>query len=348
MSPCEKSEEDVPRGLGPIQNATLGERNCGSPLIEPFSLLEARERDLPPLPDEDGCNNEISQPNDCRPPSRGATHSNSSSIPIKIPLPSLTPSLSRPTKHDLIFPTYHPNTPLQRPQLRLETGWGSLRFPVHIHSADDVSTASFKSSSQQSLRSTTSQDKLLSSSEDLPFHQTSSIQDAYTSRNKKSSNCRFLGAMRLPKIPSVRTAHTKALTTRSIDHANNTMISKPFMRSDGNPLHGITVTVHRQQLVSEPMPAFSSLSTTSLGASTLSLDKPLPNPGIRDAVRDLPAIPAPSDDQPKSADPIADDPNTSVPDSNSLSPAVVHVARRPSGAKRRKHYKIHRVPVPPV
>lgn len=288
------------------------------------------------------------QPNNC-PPSRGATHSNSSSNPVKISLPSLTPSLAKPSKHDLIFPTYHPDTPLQRPQLRLETGWGSLRFPVRLHSADEVSTASFKSSSQQSLPSTTSQDKLLSSSEDLSFHQTSSIQDAHTSRNKKSSNCRFLGAMRLPKMPAVvRTAQTKALTSRSINHGNNTMISKPFMRSDGNPLHGITVTVHRQQLVSEPMPSLSTTSLLSTGAaSTLFLDKPLPTP-VQDAVRDLPAIPVPSDDQPNSADPITDDPNASVTDSNILPPTNVHAAHQPSGVKRRKHYKVHRVPVPPV
>jgi hypothetical protein len=216
----------------------------------------------------------------------------------------------------------------------------------------------WKSSSRPST-SASSKEKLPYSSvdhEDLPSHSASSIPDINKSRNKKSplTNCRFR-AVRLPKLPAiVRTAQNKAVTTRAVNNNVNNIISKPFIRSDpDNPLRGITITVHRQQVVSEPTPEFSSPSTTSLlssvSALSLDLDKPLPTPA-QDLTRDLPAIPAPDDDHLEDEDPRAvvsvDVPPASESEAKSLissvtTPATLHV---PHQRKRRKRYTTHPVP----
>ncbi|KAJ6472642.1 hypothetical protein DFH09DRAFT_1219515 [Mycena vulgaris] len=347
-------EECVLRGPGQMPDSTRDENRGGT--LRSCSLLEARERDLPPLPDEDDRETEIA------PPTRRPA-ADSFPIPLKISSPRpLAPSVAKPSTHELVFPTYKSDT-LLRPKLRLETGWDSVRH-LQLHSAGDLSNGSWQSSSQKSFRSATSQEKLLCSSpEDLAYHASSAIQGANASRSKtpptgqeRSTHCRFLGAVRLPKVASVvRTAQKKA-TPRAINQTNNPVMSKPFMRSDGGPLHGITVTVHRQRLVSEPMPVFTSSSSSSLlsAAPSSAMDKPLPAPDL-DRTRDLPAIPVelPNDDQPEALNPIVPIPHTPVPpgasnptSTSALPPTFVHVGRQPSGAKRRKHYKVHRVPVP--
>ncbi|KAJ7689409.1 hypothetical protein B0H17DRAFT_636949 [Mycena rosella] len=349
----------------------------GEPL-KAYTILDARERDLPPLPDEAGRKYETTQLDSPRHPAEGATYANSNSfaLPFKISSPRPLAPLAKPSTHELVFPTHKSDTPLLRPKLRLQTGWDSLQRPVRLHSADDVSTASWRSASPQSFRSATSQDALFfpSSSPANPSHlhhaSGSSIQHAKSKLSRppttqeRATPCRFLGAVRLPKMAAVvRAAHTKATTSRAIDDRANDILAKPFIRSDAGPLHGVTVTVHRQRLVSEPMPMLapsaSSLLSLSPAAITPALsaramkEKPLPTRTQDLITRDLPAIPVANDDHPEAADPIR---SASVPASPSPSPppsptpapppTIVHMGRPPSGAKRRKHYKVHRVPVP--
>ncbi|KAJ7468017.1 hypothetical protein FB451DRAFT_1257790 [Mycena latifolia] len=332
-------------------------------------MFNGQERDLPPLPDEAIRKNEGTQPDYRRPPAQGAP---SFAIPLKISSPRpLAPSLAKLSAHELLL-THKSDMPLLRPKLRLETDWDSQRYPVSLHSADvslhsadDVSNASCHSASQSlsSIHSTTSQDNLLPAH--LPHH-ASPLHDVYTTpqRSPTRSACRFLNAVRLPKMAAVVcAAHKKAATSRAVDPHLDRIVAKPFMRSDAGPLHGVTVTVHRQCLVSEPMLLPLPLPPNAMCASSSSLslvaaEKPLPTP---------PAIPGASDDQwdgqsEADADVDADSiespsafvsastcPPTPAPTSKSSAlpvpgPAFVHMGRPPSGAKRRKHYRVHRAP----
>ncbi|KAJ7717642.1 hypothetical protein DFH07DRAFT_340932 [Mycena maculata] len=352
MAPSKSLAEDLTREPSRLHHIARG---C-SDSLKSCSLPPSQERDLPPLPNDLDFEDEVSQPNNRRPPFAQGTYSNSSTVSFKIPPPSLIPPLGTPSRHDLVFPAYKSSPALPRPKLRLETGWDSTQL-VHPHSAVDASsTSSFRQRSRAA--SATSQDCLLfPSPEDLAYHHPSSIQDLRNTKAptspRSSANCRLLGAVRLQKIPSiVRAAHKKTITTRGISDYNATIILKPFIRSDGNPNQGITVTVQRQRLVSEPMPTFScpsSISLLSVAASTLSVssaDKPLPTPA-ESYTKELPTIPPSDDDHHKPTVPIAGTRN--APDSNSESiipPATIHKERQPVGAKRRKHYRVHRVSVP--
>ncbi|KAJ7666019.1 hypothetical protein DFH06DRAFT_1185658 [Mycena polygramma] len=340
-TPCKKFEEDRgPRRLDDNYRNNRGENT--------HSIFEAQERDLPPLPDEDEhANHEMTQLNIRRVGPQDVSHAHSFAVPLKPSSPLLPHSLATPSTHDLVFPTYRPRTSSLRPRLRLETGWDSSKQPsTWAASHTSVSFASHKSSPTADA----SRQHKYPSHEDLAYRDTSSIPDAKDPGTVKPApvNCRFLSAVRLPKLPAIaRTAQTKRAVSQS--SVVNSIVAKPFMRSDPtNPLHGITVTVHRQHLVSEPMPGFRSPSTASLQSestvSALALDKPLPTP-VQDLTRDLPALPASSDD-PVAVDAIAvDDPSILESESNSL-PSVppttsLHASRRP---KRRKRYRSNPVP----
>ncbi|KAJ7461750.1 hypothetical protein B0H11DRAFT_114121 [Mycena galericulata] len=316
------------------------------------SILQSQERDLPPLPDGDVRANEVSQSN----PRTYSTN------PLEYP----TPLIGTPTRHGVKFPTYKPRNSSLTPKLRLETGWNPAKV-VHIPSSDDVSSASCKSSLQEHSCpvSTTSEEHLLHfPPEYLSWHHAPAIQDGNASRigkpptpQPRSANCRLLSGVRLPKLSSaVRTAHKKAQTTRAINQHNNTIISKPFIRSDGSPSEGIIVTVHRQRLVSEPMTFStpSSISLVSVGPSMLSAssEKPLPTPEEH-LTKDLPAVPPSDNDHPEIIVSTArpDAPNASDSESESTvpfltPPTTVRVGRQAVGTKRRKHYRVSRVPVP--
>ncbi|KAJ6470572.1 hypothetical protein C8R47DRAFT_1222478 [Mycena vitilis] len=327
-TPCKRIEED--RGPRRLDTNNRGEY--------PHSIFEAQERDLPPLPDEDEhANHEMTQ-RDRRLGPLDVPHAHFFAVPLKPSSPLLPHSFAPPSTHDLVFPTYRPRTSSLRPKLRLETGWDSSKQPsTWAASHTSVSTASQKSglatdASRQAIQA------------DLPYHHASSIPDVKAPRTVKPApvSCRLLSAVRLPKLPAIaRTAQTK----RAISHSSvvNSIVAKPFMRSDPmNPLHGITVTVHRQHLVSEPMPGFRSPSTASLQSestvSALALDKPLPTL-VQDLTRDLPALPASSDDT-IAVDAVAvDAPSVLESESDSLSSVLPMTAlpasRRP---KRRKRY----------
>ncbi|KAJ7031959.1 hypothetical protein C8F04DRAFT_1185413 [Mycena alexandri] len=290
-------------------------------------MLDGQERDLPPLPDDpEGISN-----------NRHTATPSSLPIALKKPRSELyPPSPVTPSTHAIVFPARSSSL---RPKLLVETGSGSLRLPGHLHSIDGVSTASAKFSSWKASRSDTTLPNELSypspDDEELsePYRHISPFRPAVSkSPSKKSSlaNCRFLNAVRLPKLPDI--VLTKAVTTRAVGQKNNSdIIARPFMRSDGNPLHGITVTVHRQQLVSEP--EFWSSSTTSLptSGSVLSLDKPLPTP-VEDLIQDDDDLQLPT------ADPLAVAQTGSLTASDSKPPtsATLYVAHRP---KRRKRYR---------
>ncbi|KAJ6558009.1 hypothetical protein B0H19DRAFT_125664 [Mycena capillaripes] len=253
MNPCQKSEEDP--GLGRIHAISRGERCEKS-----YGLTEARERDLPPLPDDVESAHDTTQAS-----VQDVSYPKAFAVTLKSSTPLFTPSLATPSKHDLVFRTYRPRTSSLRPKLRLETDWDS-------HSADDVSIASRSSESiapqkfSSLYTSAVSQHKLLYPApyhEDLPCHPVSSIPDVSPAPSTKSpsANCSFL---RLPKLPAiVRTAQTRRAVNPN--SAVNSIVAKPFMRSDPeNPLQGITITVQQQRIVSEPNSGFSSPSATSL------------------------------------------------------------------------------------
>ncbi|KAF8186866.1 hypothetical protein K438DRAFT_1835159 [Mycena galopus ATCC 62051] len=275
MTPYTKSEED--RGFHDDRDE------------KPSSIFEARERDLPPLPD-----NEVFQ--------AGAS-----------PLPKCAFKSSAPVS--ALFPSSlaTPVSSLVRPKLHLDTKWDAPPRPAflqEIHSAGDVTgwsashtSLSTPSSSRQGSISTctSSQEKLLPYSSS-PYREPSSS----ASRNNDVKSCRFRSAVGLlPKLPASKLS-TLVQTKRAVNASSSTIDSiraSPFIDSDPrNPLRGITVTVSRQRLVSEPMimplpelfwkkPTSSArtlLSVASASASTMSLvdlnlDKPLPTPAPPDA-----------------------------------------------------------------
>ncbi|KAJ7778133.1 hypothetical protein B0H16DRAFT_878943 [Mycena metata] len=321
--PTHLLKEDQLEGFGRMYNTNISRAPS-----KVGSMLDALERDLPPLPDDsEGISN-----------SHLAPTTGSLPIALKKPRSELyPPSPVTPSTHAIVFPARSSSL---RPKLQVETSSDSLRLPSHLYSIDGDSTASAKFSSWKSSRSTTTLSNELSypSPDDEEFsepyrHISPFRPDVSKSPSKKSSlaNCRLLNAVRLPKLPDI--VLTKAVTTRTIGQKNkNDIIARPFMRSDGNPLHGITVTVHRQQLVSEP--EFWSSSTTSLptSASVLSLDKPLPTP-VEDLIQDDDVLELPT------ADPIAvaqTDSKTASESKPSSSATLRHVVHRP---KRRKRYR---------
>ncbi|KAJ7170260.1 hypothetical protein C8R43DRAFT_91022 [Mycena crocata] len=348
---CKKTEEDFLRGSDHIHGTNCCERFGNSSIS--YGTNDVRERDLPPLPDEAECTTEKFPLNNCPPPSHDDSSSNPFANPLKNSPSALTPSLVKPSKHRLMIPAQKSNSSLTRPKLRLDTGWDSAAVPIHLQSADDGSNASCRSFSGKDSPFASSEENLMSFAP--KDHQASSIQSKPQTIQPPSANCRFLGGVRLPRLPAfvLTAAHNKATTTRAINHSHNNIVSKPkpFIGSDPeNPLRGIIVTVHQQRLVSEPL-AFASPNLKSLhpaaSALSISMEKPLPTPVQDLSARDLPAIPAPCDDQPKSSDTV------SVPLSGGVinasganSPTHAYMGRQPPGAKRRKHYRIHRVPVP--
>ncbi|KAF7360223.1 hypothetical protein MVEN_00751100 [Mycena venus] len=205
------------------------------------------------------------------------------------------------------------------------TGWRASRTsPSTPSSSRKDSLQSTSASSQEKLLPYCSSPDHDSESEDLadPPYRPSASSIPYVTVTKPSSSssrnneaklsCRFLSAVRLP-LPRPKSKLSCLVQTKRAVNANSSIIdnirAKPFIHSDPcNPLHGITVTVQRQRLVSEPMimplpelfarmpipgasssssspsaSATSLLSVTSGSASRVSLgdlklDKPLPTP----------------------------------------------------------------------
>ncbi|KAJ7760800.1 hypothetical protein B0H14DRAFT_2973453 [Mycena olivaceomarginata] len=302
MAPYTKSEED--RGFEGVHDDQSEKA---------YSILE---RELPPLPDED-----VPQTNASNRPFLTSTLKPSPSALL------FPPSLATPSKHDLVFPiaSWRPRSSSLRPKLHLDTGWDAPPRPMYlqeIHSAGDVTSRTFIStppSSRKDSISTTSASSLLPHYSDsgpaLAHHPSTSsfprvtVTEASSSapRNtnaKSLSSCRFLSAV-FPKLAAPKLS-TLVQTKRAVDENSiHSIRAKPFIHSDPrNPLHGITVTVSRQRLVSEPMimplpdlmsqepmpgifypsrSATSLLSIPSASASSMSLvdlnlDKPLPTP----------------------------------------------------------------------
>ncbi|KAJ7634649.1 hypothetical protein FB45DRAFT_909437 [Roridomyces roridus] len=276
--------------------------------------LQVKERELPPLPYETRL---------LHVPERNSS---------KIHIPSWTPST-----HAVVFPKSPPNS--GRPQLRLETGWNG--------------TSPFVPSQRQRTRSDSSQECLLHP--ESPDDPTSPYQftrsQTVPTPLPRSTNCRFLSGVRLPKFSSVvGIAQSTTLTTRATNPHNFMTMPQPFIKSDGLPSEGIIITVHREERIEEPVPmrAFGSSSSISLVSNSSS--RSLLTQHI--TTKDLPAIPLVDDDV-ESDDEQRINANASSSDSQppSSSPALVtavHVGRGPIGAKRRKHYRIHRVPPPLV
>ncbi|KAK7012714.1 hypothetical protein R3P38DRAFT_1580725 [Favolaschia claudopus] len=314
-----------------------------------FSLdFDPRERDLPPIPKDLGSSDvEVAQ---CGGAKSALIPSDSSSV-----------LLAKPSTHHLVLPIVAcrpPRSSSLRPKLQLDTGWSAPPRPPYLHrahSADDVinwnvSTISLSSLPSSSLKNSifppsSSQEKLPSrypSDQDSTRHLSRSFTDTQTVRPQPRpppSSCRFLGAM-IPKIPSSKLSNM-VQTRRRVDSLTSTIDSiksKPFVHSDPhNPLHGITVTVTRQRLVSDakPLPELFSrmhsssscspcsspsgstaslLSVSALSLRALSpsgvlpnLDKPLPTPIPTPAEKDNPELPT------RKSDNHADDEDVQAP-----------------------------------
>ncbi|KAJ6487792.1 hypothetical protein C8R45DRAFT_256640 [Mycena sanguinolenta] len=284
---CEDSSTNFPSTTNPMVPSKNSQESQGRGFhdrCEKSGILEAQERDLPPLPDEKML--QLCPDQDAPAPFTKSTLKSSPS-----------PSLATPSTHDLVFPVVAhrpPRASSLRPKLHLDTEWAAWAAPPRppyfreIHSAGDVTGRRSRSTSNASLStacsswkgsiSTTSgassQEHLLpycsspdhdSETENLAHHGTSLPYVTLTkpasspSRSKdakKPSGCRFLNAVR-PKLPVAAKLSTLVHTRRAVA-ANSSvidnMVAKPFIDSDPhNPLLGITVTVSQQRLVSKPM-----------------------------------------------------------------------------------------------
>ncbi|KAJ7185764.1 hypothetical protein C8R46DRAFT_1061656 [Mycena filopes] len=303
-----------------------------------YGILNVEERDLPPLPDD------AEEFLLGRRPSEDACFI----VPQKKSGSELfTPSpLARPSSHNVVFPTRSSSL---RPKLLPETDSAPLWIPpTGDHSGTGVSPTPHTSSSRSgSCHASSLRNELeFPSTGDKEHRHTPSrfpdVRSRAPSTKGSSPRCRLPSAVRLPKLPSIiRTA----VTTRSVSEANSSIISRPFMRCDGNPLHGITVTVHRQQLISEPESWSPSPTPLPTSISVLSLNKPLPTPA-EDLIQDMdPASPHIDDlpvGSPSMKDPSTPDPQVDVDlESASVSQprhsaTYSHVLNRP---KRRKRYR---------
>ncbi|KAJ7100099.1 hypothetical protein B0H15DRAFT_507854 [Mycena belliarum] len=355
MASCKHSEESVLQG--PLGGVSL----------KAYAIHNVRERDLPPLPDEIEREN---VPEDRRPPERRGPFA----IPLKISPPRRLASL--PTKTpEPVLPTLK-SSPILRPKMRLDTGWDARPHPIRLHSSDDVSSTSWHSASQfhRSIRSTAARDDLL-----LVAPRAYCALPAPDPPPRRPPGSRLLDAVRIPKVASVvRAAQKKAATPRVVaplDPNLERIVTPPFMRSDAGPLHGVTVTVHRHCVVSEPMPYHTPGSSSSSLLPCARAEEPFPTPVPVDVAGDLPALPcagdepsilgegeAPWDEQSTSRNDRDEDEDAHAsltsgtlrvyispptPASTIASfPAIVHVGRPPSGAKRRKHYRVHHAPRP--